>query len=248
MASVEYNGADRAANAEDPATIDQLVSTYRPLALALARRVHRGGTSLEELNQVACEGLLAAIGRFDPTRGVPFGAFATPTILGQIKRHYRDSGWGMRVPRQTHELAGPIARATDELTQQLGRTPSPVELAGALGIDVDQVRDVQQATAARATLSLDAPASSTGQNIGSAAGDNLARIEAGFARTENHLDLIEALRTLPSRDREILEQYFVHELSQAAIAERYGVSQMQVSRWISAATARLRRHFLPPAN
>ncbi|HVX19481.1 MAG TPA: sigma-70 family RNA polymerase sigma factor [Acidimicrobiales bacterium] len=212
---------------------------HQPLAHALARRMHRGSTNLEDLEQVACEALLGAIDRFEATRGVPFGAYATVTIIGRLKRFYRDAGWALRVPRPVHDLAAPLVHTGEQLSQRLGREPSAAELADELGTDVEQVVLVQEATRARHTLSLDAPVPTDGA-AASTRRERLGRLDNGFSRAETRIDLAAALRALSDRDRKLLTEYFVNECSQAAIADDSGVSQMQISRAIAGAVARLR--------
>src|SRR6478735_5027158 len=134
--------------------LTRLVKEYGGYASGLARRMHRGGEPLEDLEQVAAEGLVLALGRFDPDRGVPFPAFAKPTILGSLKRHFRDLGWAVRVPRQVHDLAGPFREARDRMAGQLGRQPTTAELALQLGVPEKALDEVAKATRARTTSSL----------------------------------------------------------------------------------------------
>lgn len=220
----------------DPAAREALLEEYRPNAIALATRLHRGREPLEDLIQVALEALLLAIDRFDPHRGLPFIAYATPTIVGTIKRHYRDQGWAMRVPRRVHELAGPIAHATALLEQDLGRTPTSDEVADLLGVPASQVEEVQVTTGARATRSLD---------LGGRDDEDERPIEPGavdpaYRGVEDREALRRAVATLGDREREVVHLYFEAGLTQAAIGKRVGCSQMQVSRVLNRSLDRLR--------
>jgi len=225
----------RYARTRDAAVREELVGTYTAYAVSLARRMHREGEPLDDLIQVAMEGLLLAIERFDPERRLPFPAFATPTIVGSLKRHYRDLGWGMRVPRRIHEVAGPVREAADRLTMQLGRSPLVAEVAHDLGLTEDQVLEAQEATYARAMASLDAPVGEDGSRF-----ESLGELDGEFGRTENRMALHQALGDLTDRDRELVQLYFVQEMTQSEIGEQLGVSQMQVSRWLAATVRRLR--------
>jgi len=225
----------RYARTRQPEVRAQLVEEYSGYATALARRLHREGEALEDLIQVALEALLIALERFDPARGIPFPAFASPTILGSLKRHYRDLGWSLRVPRRVHELAVPARDVADRLTMALGRSPTVAEVARDLGVEEETLLAAQEATHARSVSSLDAP-----MGDGERRSDLLGSIDAGLARAENRVALVQALHELTDRDREVLALYFFEDLSQTEIAERYDVSQMQVSRWLTASLRRLR--------
>ncbi len=224
----------------DPEARECLVAHYLGFARSLAVRMYRHGEPLDDLIQVAYEHLVKALDRFDPERGTPFEGFASPTITGAMKRHYRDLGWSVRVPRPVHELAPQLQAATATLSQRLGRTPTDAELADELAVPVEQLRRVQVAVSARQVKSLDAPAVGTTTPISERRGHN----DAAFERTEAHLDLTTALHELPDQDVEVLREYYVDELSQDTIAGHLGVSQMQVSRRLSQITARLRSSML----
>lgn len=213
----------------DSESRDRLFEEYRPLAGSLAKQMQRGGEPFDDLVQVSFEALVRAIDRFDPDRRLPFVAFAKPTIVGSLKRHFRDYGWGMRVPREAQELAAPISAATDALHQELGRPPKRAEVAEALEVPEADVGRAQAALAARETASLDAGV------VGGAA----PRPDPAMVLAENRVALGQALEHLGVRDREVLALYFGGELSQNEIAARYDVSQMQVSRWIRSALQRL---------
>jgi RNA polymerase sigma-B factor len=255
-------GADRADTGRDPAVdepvwllhvqlartgdrkvLAELVEEYHAYALSLARRLHRQGEPLDDLRQVALEALVASLRRFDPERGVPFVAFATPTIVGAIKRHYRDQGWALRVPRAAHDLAGPAREAADRLTGVLGRQPTMTEVAEDLGVAEDALILARTAARARSMISLDAPR--PGDDDGRVF--EVGQTDASFALAEGRVALEAALEHLGSRDRTVLGLYFFEGMTQSTIAEEFGVSQMQVSRWIAASLARLRSHMTAEA-
>jgi RNA polymerase sigma-B factor len=232
----------RYARRRDEATLAVLVAHYRAYAEAQARRHYRRAEPLDDLTQVAYEALVLALQRFEPDRRRPFLAFAKPTIVGSLRRHVRDAGWAIRVPRRVHELAGPIRDATELLSQDLGRPPTPDEVADVIGIDVDEVLEATAAEDARATRSLDAPDRATGLP----AEELVGRLDRGFLGIENRTALQQSLERLSDEDRMLLQRYFVEEMSQTAIAETLGCSQMQVSRLLRKAVRTLRRHMLEP--
>jgi RNA polymerase sigma-B factor len=212
-----------------------LVEEYEGYARWLARRMHRDGEPLEDLVQVAFEALLLSLDRFDVERGCPFVAFASLTITGALKRHYRDFGWLMRVPRSVHQLAAPSRRVTDELTIELGRVPSLDEVADRMGIDVEQLIEAQEAARARSTRSLSALfTDDDGQ-----ARDELGYDDPGFGHGDDFLDLRAALEHLDEDDQTLIREYFFEERTQTELAEQYGVSQMQISRRVRSTTRRL---------
>ena len=208
-----------------------LVEEYRPNAIALARRLHRDGEPLEDLVQIALEALLLAIDRFDPAREMPFLAFATPTIVGTIKRHYRDHGWSMRVPRRVHELASPVRDAVEMLHHDLGRSPTPAEVADLLGVTTVEVREAMAATTARRMRSLDVPEDDRPLDPGT--------LELGYGRLEDHDALRRAIDDLEPQQQRVLALYYEEGLTQSAIGERLGCSQMHVSRIIRGAIKKL---------
>ncbi len=221
----------------DAVVRDRLVDEYAGHARSLARRWYRHREPIEDLEQVALEGLLVALNRFDPRRRRPFLAFAGPTITGLLKHHYRDAGWLIRVPRRVHELARPVRDAADMLAQDFGRAPTVGEIADVLGLDAEEVREAMIADDARATSSLDAPAATT---EGAALGTLLGGTDPRLERVEVRAALSASLGVLPRRDRQLLHWYFADELTQTQIGEQMGVSQMQVSRLLSSALRRLR--------
>lgn len=224
----------------DDTTLATLVEHYRPHAEAQARRHFRHGEPIDDLTQVAYEALLLALRRFDPERRTPFLAFAKPTIVGSLRRHFRDVGWAIRVPRRVHELASPTRNATELLTHDLGRAPSPGEVADFLGIGEGEVLEAMTAEDARTTTSLDAPDLATGLQ----ADQVIGHPDAGFAGIENRTALLQSLERLSDDDRSLLQMYFVDERTQSEIAEVLGCSQMQVSRLLRKAVRSLRRHMV----
>ncbi len=220
-----------------------LVEEYTPYARSLARRFLRHSEAAEDIEQVAMEALVAALRRFDVTRQIPFPAFATPTITGAIKRHYRDRGWSVRTPRSVHDLAPAVQQTEERLTAVLERKPTTEELAGELGVGFEAVDAVQVARRARTVASLDGP----GAVEGSALADTVGAPDPELAKAENHMALASALVHLPARDRELIRLYYFEELSQREMATRYGVSQMQISRWLASIVARLRGHIVVDA-
>jgi RNA polymerase sigma-B factor len=212
-----------------------LVEEYESYALALARRYHRDGEQLDDLEQVAREALVTALQRFDCERRTPFPGFAKPTIVGSLKRHYRDQGWALRVPRRVHELAGPAKEAAEQEQGRLGRPPTAAEVAGALGVTETEIEQVRTATHARSVVSVDAPSGRDALPL------EVPTTDPGLRAVEERVDLVDALRTLDERARTVVGLYYFEGLNQDQIAERYGVSQMQVSRWIRSALLRLRR-------
>ena len=206
-----------------------------PLARALAGRYANRGEPLDDLVQVACIGIMKAIDGFDLTREVRFSSYATPTVLGEIKRHFRDKTWAMRVPRGLQELQLRVAKARDKLTHELGRSPTVQEIATAVEAPFEEVLATIQSVSARRTRSLDEP---TGEDVTLA--DSLGSVDPEIERAEMRALLDGAFDVLSQRDQEILRLRFEDDLSQAEIAQRIGVSQMQVSRLIKQALARVR--------
>jgi RNA polymerase sigma-B factor len=218
---------------------DELVRRYEPHARVLARRFYRHREPLEDLVQVALEALLLALDRFEPERRMPFLGFANPTIVGSLKRYYRDAGWAMRVPRRVHELTRPVREAADVLHQDLGRAPTAEEIADLLGIDEERVIEALDATSVRAVASLDAPVTA---EASSAVQRGLASSDPMLRSVENRTALLQLVEILDEDDRVLLDRYFGQSLSQQQIAELMGVSQMQVSRSLAKVLRRLRSH------
>ncbi|MDA0160198.1 sigma-70 family RNA polymerase sigma factor [Solirubrobacter ginsenosidimutans] len=223
--------ADRSAAARD-----SLVEQFMPLARKLAWR-YRGVEDIEDLEQVAAMGLMKAIERFDPERGIAFSSFAFPTILGELKRHLRDHGWSVRPPRGVQELASRISRDSVVLQTELGRAATVAELAQRADGSVEQVLEALQAAAARHSVSLD-----RSHIHGDGFDDRdleIASDETGFATAEDAIVLADLMRDLTSREQWVLRLRFREDLTQSEIGEIVGISQMHVSRTIHTALERL---------
>jgi RNA polymerase sigma-B factor len=223
---------------------DALLEEFMPLARSLARRYARSGAPSEELEHVAAIGLLKAARRFDPDRGTPFGAFATPTITGEVRRHFRDTAWALHVPRALQELALRVNRLADELEHDTGRPPTPADIAERGRLRVDEVLEGREVLCSRNGVPLDAPDEDE-PGLGHA--DRLGAPDAGFRRVENAQTVQWLLSLLDPRDREIVRLRFWEDLTQAEIAGRLGVSQMQVSRRLQRALERMGQAAHAPA-
>jgi len=222
----------------DPAARETLMQMYMPLARALARRYGRSSEPFEDLLQVASLGLLNALDRYDPDRGYLFPSFAVPTILGEMRRYFRSSGWAVHVSRSSQERALRVRGAQERLTSEHGRAPTVNQLAEYLELDIERVIDALQAIRAYDTVSLDAPRPTCDGEL-VAYGDTLGEDDERYELVELDATVTAALRHLPARERLMLRMRFVDELTQAEIAERIGVSQMQVSRLLRRSLDRL---------
>jgi len=216
---------------------EALIERYLPLARHLARR-YKGGAELDDLNQVAAFALVKAVDRFDPDRGIAFSSFAVPTIVGELKRHFRDHGWVVRVPRDVQELKLKLDRLIEALTTELGRAPTPAELAERTEATLEQVVEALGAHTAHYPDSLDRPVNEDGED---GLGQLIGGEDPGYQQVENSELVGGLLATLPEREREILRLRFEQELTQAEIGRRLGVSQMHVSRLIRRSIAELQR-------
>ena len=217
---------------------DDLVRLHLPLVEHCARRFLNRGEPFDDLMQVGTIGLIKAVDRFDDERGVEFSTYATPTIIGEIKRHFRDKGWAIRVPRRLQELRMSISKATADLSQDLGRSPTAAELATRLGVEVEEVLEGLESANAYATLSLDA-----GDDADDSPGsmlDTLGEDDEGLAHVEIRESIKPLIETLPARERRILLLRFFRGMTQSQIAEEIGVSQMHVSRLLSRTLDHLR--------
>jgi RNA polymerase sigma-B factor len=206
---------------------ERLVMKFAPLARSLAGRYRRSNESFDDLVQVANLALLKAIDGFDPSRGRPFTAYAVPTILGELRRHFRDNVWTLRLPRSLQELTMEVEKATGALTEDLGRSPTVGEIARQLEISEEDVLEALTADAARRTTSLDAPRT-VDDGEGGTVIDTVAELEPGYDRVE--ADIAATTAGLDDREQEVLQLRFGEELSQSEIGKRFGVSQMQISR------------------
>ncbi len=221
----------------DVSAREQLVERHLPLVRSLARRYANRGEPLDDIEQVGAIGLLKAIDRFELGREVSLATYATPNVVGEIKRHFRDKGWSIRVPRALQELNSRMSGTIDGLTSRLGRSPSIAEIAAALDTTPEDVLEAIEVGSAYSTLSLSRPAG------GEEESDPLEAIgseDEEFGRSEDRAALAPALAQLPQREREILRMRFEEGLPQTQIAERVGLSQMHVSRLIRKALATMR--------
>jgi len=216
----------------------QLVTGYLPVAQHIARRFAHRGEPLDDLTQVATVGLINAVDRFEPDRGSDFFSFAVPTISGEVRRHFRDQGWSMRVPRRLKDLHVSLNAAVAELSQSLGRAPRPSELADKLGLPTNEVLEGLAAGQAYRGSSLDEILS--GDQSGTTLGDLLGEADAELERVDYQQSLQPLLAELPERERSIVMLRFFGNLTQTQIADRVGVSQMHVSRLLAQTLARLR--------
>ena len=230
---------DRLAAADDDAggLRHELIELHLPLVEHCARRFLHRGEPYEDLVQVGTIGLIKAVDRFEVDRGVEFSTYATPTIIGEIKRYFRDKGWAIRVPRRLQELRMSISTATGELSQSLGRSPTPRELAEHLEVTVEEVLEGIESANAYATMSLDV---TSNDEDGPSWLDSLGEEDHGM----EHVDIRESLRPLlaglPPRERQILVLRFFRQQTQSQIAEQIGISQMHVSRLLTRTLERLR--------
>jgi RNA polymerase sigma-B factor len=222
-----------------PEDREWLVERYLPLARHVAARYSGGSEPIEDLQQVASLGLVKAIDRFDPSRGVSFSSYAVPTIAGELRRYFRDHTWSLRVPRDVQELAVKMGKVEAGLQLDLGRAPTAAELADRLDCSVEDLLEARDAAGANRMSSLDQPVNSDEEEGGSLA-DVLGEADEGLAHVERALTVDAALERLDERERTILRLRFQEELTQAAIGERVGLSQMHVSRLIRQALATLR--------
>jgi RNA polymerase sigma-B factor len=228
-----YRFGDRAAR-------DQLVERFMPLAAQLARRYRNTSQSFEDLLQVANLGLVQAVDRFDPDRGLRFSSFAVPTILGELRRHFRDTGWAVRVPRAVQENVAKVRQAQAKLAARLGRSPTPAELSEATRLDHEAVLESLEAADAFQAASLDAPARATESDDAAALLSSVAVHDQRFELVEYASVVRGTMAALPERDREAIRLRFGEDLTQDEIAARLGISQMQVSRVLRRALERLR--------
>jgi RNA polymerase sigma-B factor len=217
---------------------DDLVEEHAPLAQFLAARFANRGEPRDDLVQVALVGLFKAVERFDPGRGLQFSTFATPTILGELKRHFRDRGWTVRVPRRVQELHLQLGKIVAALGQEEGRSPTPAEVAARAGVSEEAVLEAMEAGSLYRLVSLDG--SVTSDDEGGELVSCLGEEDAEFERIEHRSEIAELLDVLPERERRIVELRFFDSLTQSEIAERVGVSQMHVSRLLTRSLERLR--------
>jgi RNA polymerase sigma-B factor len=229
----------RFARGRDPAIREELVRRNLPFAKRLALRYRGASESFDDLLQVANLGLVNAVDRFDPERGIPFTAFASPTILGELKRHFRDRVWTVRVPRGLHDRMAEVEKAITELTKELQRSPSIGEIAARLDLEQTDVLEVLEASHNRRPLSLDRPAGAEDADETPAA-ERIGSEDTGFELVEGRIALDAALPYLDERERLVLRLRFADDMTQSQIAARIGHSQMHVSRILRRALSRIR--------
>jgi RNA polymerase sigma-B factor len=229
----------RFAESRDPAIREELVRRNLPFAKSLALRYRAASEPLDDLLQVASLGLVNAVDRFDPDRGIPFTAFASPTILGELKRHFRDRAWTVRVPRGLHDRMAQVDKAISELTKELQRSPSVGEIAERLDLEQIDVLEVMEANHNRRPLSLDRPANAEEPDEGTPA-DWIGSEDEHYELVEGRVTLDAVLPYLEERERLVLQLRFTEDMTQSQIAERIGHSQMHVSRILRRALARIR--------
>ncbi len=223
----------------DEAAREALVRRYLPLAHRLARRYMRSSEPFEDLQQVASLGLLKALDRFDPSRGRPFQSFAVPTMLGEMRRYFRDSGWSVHVPRGAQERALKVRDAQEAFANEHGRAPTVNQLAVYLELDAEEVIDALVALQSYKTLSLDAPRPGD-EDDAMNYGDSLGEEDERYELVELDATVTAVLDHIPPRERRILHMRFVEDLTQTEIAARVGISQMQVSRLLRRSLDELR--------
>jgi RNA polymerase sigma-B factor len=216
----------------------ELVERFMPFARELALRYSYTDEPLDDLIQVASMGLLKAIDRFEPRRGTKFTSYAAPTILGELKRHFRDKGWALHVPRDLQERALAVSRATERLTKQLGRSPKVREIAAALGCSPEQVLEAMEAASSYETGSLDAPVGRVDDD-GAALVELLGSEDGSFELVESREAIARTWRALPELEQRVVELRFIQDLTQREIGDRIGYSQMHVSRLLRRALTRL---------
>lgn len=223
-----------------------LVEDHRAVAEHAARRFPNRSLPPEDVLQVAYLGLVRAVERFDPDRGFQFSSFAEPTIMGELKRHLRDHAGGIRLPRRTHDLHLAARRATDELTDELGRAPTIAQVAERVGADADDVALALDAGRARTAVSLSAPARGAhAEGDDATVADGLGAVDESIERVADQVTVAELVADLPEREQQIVRLRFEGRLSQAEIAERVGISQMHVSRLLRRTLDHLRRTLDP---
>lgn len=223
----------------DQAAREALVERYLPFAKRLALRYRGASESFDDLLQVANLGLINAVDRFDPERGIPFSAFASPTILGELKRHFRDRVWTVRVPRSLHDRMAEVEKAAAGLTRELQRSPSVGEIAARLEVEQIDVLEVLEASHNRRPLSLDRPSGPEDPEESSPT-EWIGEEDEGYELVEGRIALDAALPHLDERERLVLRLRFVEDMTQSQIAERIGHSQMHVSRILRRALSRIR--------
>lgn len=210
---------------------EQLVLAHLNLARFLASKFKNRGESLDDLVQVATIGLIKAIDRFDISRGLEFTTFATPTIMGEIKRHFRDKGWSVRVPRRLQELSAKVTQVSDKLTEKLQRSPSVDEIAQSLGVSVDEVLEAMESAHAYTSVSLDVPQGDDDDGTQSSTViDKYALVDEDLESSDDRIVLEQAIKDFSEREQQIIRMRFLEGFTQVEIAQKLQISQVQVSR------------------
>ncbi|WP_432829874.1 SigB/SigF/SigG family RNA polymerase sigma factor [Dactylosporangium sp. CA-092794] len=231
--------ADLPAGSPDRARIrGRIIELYLPLAEYLARRFRNRGEPIDDLNQVAGVGLIKSVDGYDPTRGAAFTSYAIPMIVGELKRHFRDKGWDVRVPRRLQELRLEISKISGDLAQELGRSPTIADLATRLDVGEEEIIEGLESSHAYRALSINAPAGT--EDSGAELADLLGTADRALEAVDDRESLRPLLARLPVREQRIIALRFFGNLSQTQIAERLGISQMHVSRLLARALTFLR--------
>ena len=212
----------------DEAARDELIMSHLNLVRFLASKFKNRGEPLDDLVQVGTIGLTKAIDRFDPDRGLEFTTYATPTVMGEIKRHFRDKGWSVRVPRRLQELSAKVNQATDELTKQLQRSPSTEEVAKRLGVSVDEVLEAMESSGAYSSVPLEGGGSDDDDSPSVI--DHYATVDQDLAASDDRMVIEDTIAGFSPREQEVIRMRFRDGLTQVEIAKRLGISQVQVSR------------------
>jgi RNA polymerase sigma-B factor len=233
----------RFATSRDPSLRAEIIEAYLPLVERLARRFANRGESYDDLVQAGSIGLIKSVDRFDPELGFEFVAYATTTVLGELKRHFRDHGWSIRASRRVQELYLELGRTIEVLSQRHGRSPNVREIAAEMGTTEDAVLEAMEAGSGYRSPSLDAPSPD-----GGFLGDRVGEEDHNFELAESRATIIPQLASLPERERRLIEMRFVEELSQVEIAKRFGISQMHVSRLLARSIAALHRAVEEPTD
>lgn len=218
---------------------EELVAMHLPLVRHIAQRYADRGEPFDDVVQAGTIGLIHAVDRYEPERGAAFSTYAVPTIIGSIRRHFRDSTWSMKVPRRLQELRGRIDAAHDQLAQELGRSPTVAEIARRADLDPQDVLDALELAHARELAPLDPPTSE-----GSSIADRIGDVDASLAAVEDRATVERLMNTLPERERAIVAMRFFDGMSQSQIADQVGISQMHVSRLLTQSLNRLRSEVL----
>jgi RNA polymerase sigma-B factor len=222
----------------------RLIELYLPLAEYLARRFRNRGEPLDDLTQVAGMGLIKSVDGFDPTRGAAFTSYAIPMIVGELKRHFRDKGWDVRVPRRLQELRLELGKISGDLAQELGRSPTVADLAGRVGVSEEEVIEGLESGHAYRALSINVPVS--GDEGGAELGDLLGDVDRALEAVDYRESLRPVIARLPEREQRIIAMRFFGNLTQTQIAQRLGISQMHVSRLLTHALTFLRGELVEP--